>query len=418
MNRHHIWFLLFLLMAIVAPKISLSWIVGGNNSLSLGIIGLLGWLIFTKRGQIKVVESNQKYLLKIILCIGLYCLTISVFTLNIVSILYSIQYFMYIFLSLLVYRRYLNEIVISQIGMNTLVNILLVVGFISALGVFLSLAVGPIYASQVGAYTIHWNGLNLTRGVGFYSSANFAGTFQMIFSLVGIFLQKYATLRYKKLITFLIIVSLLLTFSRSAIFSFIIAFCFVYGIRLFSGLLNNNLKLKLKSALILILVINIFVIFVISLYLNKNSVILQGFFGEQFSNDLLSRTEKWNSGWSMWLEMSKTQEVLGVGFRNSMQINPITGAWMTPHNFYIAFLIEFGLIGLALYLIIIISMFLRTCLNIYNKFEQMNKFILGTFIALMIQNYSELFLYDPVLVSILILVIYFSIYQKHLKLGN
>src|SRR5207237_6253817 len=91
---------------------------------------------------------------------AIYVFSISLASLNEISILYAAQYFLYVFMGVALLSKYLTKAVAAH-ELTISVKILSVVGLIYATGVIASVFFGALYEGQVVGAVRRWNGLEI-----------------------------------------------------------------------------------------------------------------------------------------------------------------------------------------------------------------------------------------------------------------
>jgi len=425
MKSDHICFTIFLFLLFIAPEIPLSFIhISGPalSSISIAFLGLIFWLIVNPK-PIKVLKKRAS-LGFLVVSFAIYAFLISIMSDNLVSILYSLQYLFYALFGFLVLRTYLIKSSISE-ELNNTFGIFIVIGLIFSLGIIISVIIGPIYPHQTLWTARIMEDTIIQRGVGFTENPNAAGGLQIIFLAASIFLYP-SHWRYKPIALAVMAIGLFVTFSRSALISFFAAgFALVFFSLLHTmhtGKVCRQVAHYLATCAILACIFLLigFIIIICSAPDAFKSIIMSTIlFGLGISSDYSSigkdtytRLQLWQSGINNWINQGDLEAFFGIGFHNSNIINEY-GVFSTPHNLYINVLSDFGIVGLFL----IIFALLGPIINAMSKFytnpraSRLYSFSLLSITALGIHNMTEIFLYSPKYVIMLL----FSIFIIEIK---
>lgn len=420
MKRNHICFCIVILLLFIFPKISTESInLPAASSISLGFIGLVGWAIISPRYLLfylnNLKERGVFSVINLPFLFSCYIIVTSLLSENFISLIYAIQYSLYLILSIALFSGYFNEVFrLNQ--SHYLFNIISWISLIFSIGAIVSIFTGPIYPHQVitPLRTLE-NNIYFPRAIGFTENANFTGGILIVFFAFNWFL--YSRKRFQKFWNILEFTALLMTISRSAILSIIAAFLFYTFLRLFFA------KIFDKRVFMLLIIIPFVILFVLTIMLlffdesiTSNLIGSFGFGGDyRIDSDTDERLGLWNNGLQNWLNGNGFQIIFGQGFRNSFSTTGI--AWETPHNLYIAMLGDFGIAGILLFVSPLIFVLLQTSIDICRiKKPGIESFTMVSLLGLLIHNGTEVFFYSPVIMSLAVIVI--TLYTQKSEVQN
>jgi len=414
---HFIFGSLFILL-LIAPQIPIGNLTGfKRNTLSLGFIPLLLWLIFSPREVIKSLRNiySKEGLIIITITMGVIRTLV---LLEIVSTLYAIQFWFYAFFSFLFFSSYF-KIVIKKKQFSVLIKILILIGVIYASGCIISTFIGPIYPYQAGATRAYWGGGWVQKGTGFAEGQNSAGVILSTLLWLAIFLFSHHKITKKWIISIIIIgLGLFSTLSRGAIFSFILGLLIFLILLLIRTLKTSYIKRFLFRKLLIIFIINIIIFFSLAtistlLFPSYSTGILRGFGinnSQQVVYDATQRFLRWSEGIKFWEKQRTINQLIGGGFRSSSYQDK-SGLWHTPHNFYISVLGDFGIIGLLMFVVIVlVSIIIEKGLKLLTQKRNIaiNSFVFTSLISISINNFLGPYIYSPVILTLFILVLSIS----------
>lgn len=410
MSRNHIGFTLFMLLLLIAPQIPIE-VPGGieRSCVSLGLAGLVIWFLACPKRPFSFPRIGAWHPLFWIIIFAAYAFIVSLLSRSMVSIVYSVQFLAYAVLGTILMRRYARYSMKTNASKTN--RILFGIAILFSLGILISVLTGPIYPHQT-VTAKRWGGFYIRRGPGFCGNANMAGAVVTFFIAACIYLYR-GKIWKKWILLCLISLALLLTLSRSAIISFLLALIFVCLLDNLRPVVQRaSIKVSvLKNMGFVISALSILVILIgLGIYLLNKSLplaILSGFglSGEHglISSDMAARFNLWWWGLNNWASQGLLKMIFGGGFRSSMTIASI-GAWKTAHNIYITILGDFGVVGLTLFLTALFVAFFRYArLLLTDKAGRIERFGLVAVLALSIQNMTGVFFYSPVCLSLLIL---------------
>ncbi len=405
-TRDDICFALFLFLLFIAPEVPLGAILQGVpalSSISFGFVGLLLWLIVSPKPVLKIRTQPSWGIL--VVSFAIYAWFVSMFSGKITSILYASQYFFYTLFGFLVLRTYLARAYKSD-KLNDVFAVFIIIGLIYSIGTIISVFVGPIYP-ELTQWTVRMvEGSAIQRGVGFSENPNASGGLQIFFLAASIYL--YPThQRYQWLAVAIMGSGLLVTLSRSALLSFMFAFIALGYIWFLRTVLNGkisrqsiyhmaNLAFLISGCLIIPLGI-VYLFGTFELGATKTALLGLGIANDSLIRaDTATRLELWYWGINNWIEQGEFDMLFGVGFHNSQAVNQY-GTFSTAHNFYISALNDFGIVGLLVIICAIIGSISKASSRFITNPKRSNiySFAFLTISALSIHNLSEVFLYSP-----------------------
>jgi hypothetical protein len=410
--RDHIGFALFMFLLLIAPKVPLGAIFGiaKKSSMSLGIIGLVLWYITSFKKPFYFPRIKISHPLCWLIIFAVYAFIISLFFINIISVIYSVQYLLYVLIGTILMKRYSPNF--TNENCRCAYSILFAVAVVYSLGIIVSIFSGPIYPHQVLFTHGEWGGLLVQKGVGFAENQNMAGPVVMFFTAACIYLY-HGKIWKKWIFLTLLLFALLGTLSRGSIFSFILAAIFVYcmdNAEPFSQ--RVAIKVTVFRDVVFFMLVMSFLIILIALgmyFFNKSYLIAiltgLGLDSQQgvVTRDVGARIYRWNGGINNWTSQSITKMIFGGGFRSSMVLEHNFRAWKDADNMYITFLGDFGIVGLVLFLVaLFVAFFHYIRLFLVGKAQNFEKFGLLVLLSLSIDNMTGSFFYSPICLSLLI----------------
>ena len=416
MKKDHMLFMIFLILTFIAPKVPANLIIDApeRSTISLGFIGLAAWVVFSPGTSIIGLRrlSNSYGLLLVLF--AAYGFFVSFLSIKLISIAYSLQYLSYTMVGLIVLRGYFIRCIKLK-EVKVAFKIITLVGIIFSLGIIVSIINGPLYPHQVQWTAKIIDGVRVERGVGFAENVNGAAATMLFFVPFVIFLNTYQDkIRRGMLLVFLSGIALLCTLSRSAFFSLVVSLLVVgyfLWLRIMIKRLVSREKARFAVSFILISVILIIVFFSVFFVLVENNYkeVLLSLFGignnKFIANDVFDRFSIWANGIKQIAKHNDQMILFGQGFRSSQTINEY-GVWNSPHNVYIAFLGDFGVLGLLLFLACLVgSMISAFCNIIISKNAVVGYFFLVSLMSLSIHNLSEAFFYSPLVVILLLIML-------------
>jgi len=415
MRHDHFCFGLFLTLLFIAPKLPVGMILEGGSplsSLSLGFVGLLFWLIVSPKLLFYFGRRLRSSWGVLVVFFTVYAWIVSAFSGSTISILYATQYLFYGLFGFLILGSYLWKASTLD-ELDKVFSVIIVIGTIYSIGVLVSIFTGPIYPHQTLSTARLWGGFRIQQGVGFSENQNGAGGVLIFFLVANIFLYPHRW-RWQLLAIGVMGLALLMTLSRSAIFSFMlgcIVLLSIWFLRiLFTKRVNRRSVHRVMTSAFLIIGVLIMAVLGYFLFLsppNQRLIlsILSGFgIGDAplLYKSVIDRLELWSGGLNWWIR-GKLSALFGVGFRNSIIIGEY-GAWSTPHNFYINILGDFGLVGFLMFISALIGSisYAVSRMLISQRKSGAYPFVFLFISALSIHNLTGTFLYSPIYLTLLL----------------
>lgn len=385
MIRRHICWTIFLVLLMIAPELPLNWLgLPTKSTLSLGFIGLIVWAIVCPSDFFSFLKIRKRATLHyLMIAFVVYAFIVSVLSLNKISLLYALQYLFYGLIGGSLIRQYVARCYRTK-DLKAVGRITTSVGIIYAMGVLLSLFVGPIYKEQAGWTQRLVGETFIQRGTGFAENPNHAGGILLFFTATALFL--YPSKRATWFVFGIVVLGLIATFSRSAIVAGAVAYISLASLWVLRAFFVGRISKMVVSMAGLIGMSAVIVVVVI--------VSFGGAFG-QWSEDLGTRLEIWTQGLEHWAQQGFVNMLVGVGFYGSFEISSF-GTWRTSHNFYIAVLNDFGIIGTLLVISIIAgSLFaVGRKLLVYGEMINIYSLVWVVLVGTYVHNMTEIFLYS------------------------
>lgn len=417
MTRDHYGFFIFLTCLLIAPEVRIGDLFGlpGRANVSLGLVGLIIWALLSPRHLIKIKRIFYYTPAYGLIVFSAYALVISFISCNVISIVYASQFFVYGFLAFHMVSGYFKEAT-EHNQLSVIANIILSITIIVIFGTVFSFFFGPIYPQQAFWFARKVDDIWVQRAVGFIGNPNLAAAILLMLIPLSLSISGTGANKWRSGVILLGMLALLITISRSAILSGIIAFCIVVIIRCFRLFYIGRIRLKIIAFILLIIVIMLLIVCVLP-FLNLNTKYLLGVLS--IGTDVGGIGERfaiWKSWFDTWKEVGLFHQLFGAGFRSGTEIS-IYGTFSTPHNSYVEMLIDFGVFGLILFILPLIWTIFRALarLIIYRQAD-VEIFMLIGLLASAIHNMSETFFYSPNILSlIIIMLLYYHIYTKNLQ---
>jgi O-Antigen ligase len=412
MTSNHLLFAAFIACLLLAPKVPLA--LAGlplKTGISPAVFFLLVWALvspeYVVRGRLPLRNSAVAGLLGF----AVYAFCISAVSMEWVSVLYAGQYLIYAILGTVLLQAYLNE-AMNRGELRRSFQIMAFLGTVFAIGVIVSVWTGPFFPHQTQWTERDWNGLTLQRGAGFADGVNTAAA--SLLTMTPFLLYVYSReSRWGFLLAVTGILAIFATLSRGAV----IALIFSIGIVIIIGLMRTALTLavSVSSARRLIfrgmtaLAFGVIVFAVVSQggFEDAASAVQLGVgLGDTtiVSDDFDLRAQIWEESLRQWMSGNTFELLFGNGFRMTGNLDEYSEAWFTPHNLYLAFLGDFGLIGSGLFMIAFLLALLKASRDVlfFSERKPATKATFVVLIALAIHNVTEAFLYSPILLTLVI----------------
>ena len=401
MRRDDLFFGLFVALSTIAPEVPLR--VPGESvraTLSLGLPALVAWratrLCHRRARHAPCPRSASR----LWLVFGYYVLAATTLAWALdgsgrLSILYAVQYFLYLFLGHALLPRYIWELHTER-RLSALVGVLSILAGVYACGCLVSVVTGPIYPHQAGWVGRLWTGGRLPQGVGFAVTSPAAASVLLTFLPFALVRPGARCRRISVWLALILLVALASTLSRAAFVACVAGLAYFGLLKLVRVLLFRKMS---RSTLFVGVVLCVLSLATASLYLLGSdspirSEVTSIYFGDQFAESLQFRSHLWSEGLSSWWQASARHVLLGRGFRGSMELS--RGSWISQHNTYIAVLGDFGLVGLLLFSAPFVLVLRKASLT-----TVLTRGIPGHEVALLLltfqltMNFSETFLYSP-----------------------
>lgn len=320
-------------------------------------------------------------------------------------------------------------------------RILMAFGLLYAAGVIVSIWTGPFYPHQVLWYKRMIYGFVIPRGVGFAEGTNMAGAVLLIFSaLIGFQYEG----KGRVIVLLIVLTGLCFTYSRAAIISFIVSVLGLWLCEGFFSVLKGRFEYKmlfkpatLCCGLVAVYLIGSYIIpphtklkaIAVSFGISGASATSSAIKadrtdpvkadrtgpvkGGRTGNNLVKqvkagRYKYWEAALTSYLEEVPLKKVFGRGFRQSSIISEY-GAWETPHNMYLALLLDFGLAGLAIFMMPFLVYFVQVAKMMATGSNRLNRGCSVAVMGLLLMNLTEAYFYSPVLIILLLLL--FELHQ-------
>lgn len=408
MKKDHILFLLTLVLIFISPKFPIGQyitVLPDKSGISLGLLGFIIWAAFRPLYLIRIPNKVSSTLLWVFF--ALYILIISFISFNLSSIAYALQFFLYSYFVIFLIGNYLWRAQLHG-EIPTMLRIIAFVSVVYGLGSIISVFTGPIYPHQVMAHARLWDGKWLQQGVGFGVNQNGVGGILLFFISFAWFCWQKNSLK-EIAVLFILFVAIISTMSRSAIVALAISIIFTMMMTILALIFNYySISLKRFTTCLLILIIVMLTVFSGIQFNGTNNDYLAWMFKEGFAagdvTDMLegesARFTAWEKGIDNWSESGSFHLLFGQGMKASSSFNSTN--WNSPHNLYIAFLGDFGLLGFLLFLLVILYYFYRS-LTLSLSGNRIGFFGLFFLTGLLFHNMTECFLYGIEYVIILLI---------------
>ena len=316
----------------------------------------------------------------------------------------------HIVLGYLLLSAYLKKLATHD-KLKVALDIMAFVFFIYSFGVIISVFTGPFYPWQVQFYGRTWGGVLITQGVGFSGGTNGAGAMLIVINSFFWFAYRHKG-KLSLILAAISFLALLLAVSRGAVFGYIIGVTFLYFLLILRILVrphNSKEELRIVIGISSLLVVTVFLLLIIvsvpKLNYFRSLVLGFGITGtEILDSDLLTRFDLWKAGIKAYLNNGFISQLIGKGFRNTDYVNEL-GAWITPHNFYINSLDDFGIIGTTLFIVSFAIFIIKAVSNILvSNGTKIFKFSFVAIIGLINMNMTEVFFYSTTLIIMTLLI--------------
>lgn len=415
MSKHNIGFALFLFCLFIAPDLPTS-ILGLSSSdevgIPMGFAGLAVWFLLSSPslGIKNIYRINHIFLLALF---GCYIVIVSMYSLRLLSALYAMHYFYYILLCGALIPSYLKY-KINQGRLSEVFNIFALISAVYIFGLIISFWTGPIYPDKVMASTRYYEGIAVQRAAGFSASVNGAGLMAAIMAAFFLFIYSRQT-KLGYLLAVLSLLGMVLTLSRSAVLSFIVA-AIALGLLCIVRILAARFRrpsVPRFTPLLAVALVAVAAVAAGALSLSpqgRQLVVQTTYYGLGLdravaAKDTDLRIEIWQQGLRSWAERPALQKMFGAGFFNSSRTSR-SGAYITSHNVYIQMLNDFGIVGVLFFVSLLATLIWRAMFNIVKYgYNNIDAFCFMGLTVTAVHNMSEVFLYHVSAVTLLILLI-------------
>jgi hypothetical protein len=392
----------------------------------IAILVLLIWMVL-RPGWLSLRSARHSPEIAGLVLFALYAFAISLASFNEISILYAAQYLIYVCVGSALLNQYLTKAVAAD-ELTTTIRILAVVGLVYASAVVLSVFYGPVYEAQVLSAERRWQGFKIPQGVGFAEGPNNAAAVLLAVVPIVLLLFRPKRAMIHWLFGSLLLMALVMTISRSALLSFVLALGALGAVTVVRWILRAHMPIRAVSAMVLTTVslVTIWMIVEGVVYetaseeFGKAIAVGMGF-GETaiVSEDMELRARFWEEAVDTWMNSPAYEQLFGKGFRAIFQLNDDELAWASPHSAYLGMLVDCGIIGLVLFITPLLRFVLSAGLEICrSKPTAIKKTSYVVVLALMGHNLSEVFFYSPVVITLVLIILLLSaIEDRTLWLG-
>ncbi len=415
----HLMFFLSLCMMFIAPRlpVALFGISGPSKStISMALFAFAIWVLLKPSRLIQFPKEAGKLPLFII-WFSIYSIISTLSSGNLSNLITSVQYFLYAYLGVMLLSHYLSA-VINAGQFQTSMKIIVFISFVYAVGVIVSMWTGPIYPYQILDIGRNWGGVYLTQGVGFGVNANGVSGILAVFCCLVIVLYKET--KFKRAMTIVVLItSLFLTISRAGIIGFMLGMIFVATLIITRNIItgiktrgNIYIRFGLSYTLICVL-LAIFMYFETKPNIKRSLLVGLGLGNTGIMEIESARTNTWKKGLENW-QNGPTLEILkGRGFRGTASDEEDYIA--TSHNFLIAALGDFGLLGTLLFFVSYLWLLLNA-VGLVMTDNKVGTFGVWTFVSLLFLNMTDSFFYGVEFVFLLTFIsILIGINSKSIK---
>lgn len=403
-RNDHLMFFLTMVFMFIAPRVSASIFgIGGpsKSTISLALAPLLVWAVLNPSRLIQYPQNAGRLPLFIIWFSGFSILS-TLLTGNLGNLVNALQYFLYAYLGVMLLSHYLQA-AISSDQLQTAIKMALFVAVPCALGVVVSVWTGPFYPHQVLEIGRHWQGVLLMQGVGFGVNANSVSGVLSWFNVLTISLYE-ASGGKRAAVIGLLTCALFLTISRAGIGSFFLGMLAVMAFIFLDIVINRRMSKGYFDRLIMLGAMFFCVVIGVALFAlykpTLGSSIAEGFGlgGTSIVGSESGRISAWQRGIDKWVDSPLFEAVKGYGFRGSSSI--MENYIETSHNFFVSVLGDFGIIGLALFVISYVWLLFKA-IGLLMSSDKIGIFGTWSLVALLLQNMTETFFYGIEYVFIL-----------------
>lgn len=393
MNRHDAGFALTLALLLLAPGIPV-----GSGFASLAGLGLVIWF-FLSFDQPLLMFQRLPSLLGL-LAFAVYALLVSLASLQSGSIIYAVQFGFYVLMAAMLLPAYLGN---EQRRRNAW-RIVAVIGSIYCVGLLVSLVTGPIYPWQARGWHKFYDGVWIPRGHGFSDAANTAGGIAAVLVCFSMFLYRRSPTRVA--LAALMVAGVLATLSRGAIAAFIAAIAFIVFLAAVRPLLGAPVArvrmFAIRSGTLILFASLPLAAIVLQPVLEMVEPAAKRLFldGEYRTQDIALRLDQWLGGAERWANRdSMVVQMFGAGFRSGGIDEG--GIYTTAHNAYVEALLDFGVVGLLLFGMLLMVTIVRFSAGFV---QPLGRFALAGLMVLIVHNGTEVFFWTPEMAVLLVLL--------------
>lgn len=407
MKRDHFFYTLTLALMFLAPRVPTSLLISSaptKSSISLAIVGLGLWAVW--RPNYILRPRMQLGVLHLFLLIyAAYGLTVTMLNFDSSGTPYAAQNLLYAFLAAMLITNYIYY-ACRYNQFDKVIRRTVAIAVIYAFGVIISYWTGPIYPEQVMEYGRFWAGVYYSQGIGFGVNQNSVGGAMLVFLPVIVLI--YSAKGFQRAaLSVISIAALLLTISRAAILGCAVGFAAMYlaiAVRPWFGLGSTRKQKRTivwATCMAAAVAGGLFVL--LSMNDELRTSVIEGFGLGSYGlyETETARTHAWNRGISFWKENSIPGIVFGEGFRGSAIVSD--QYFGTAHNFFLAALGDFGVIGFLLFFVPYLALLWRSWL-IAMRGERRGVFGVWTLFSLFFLNLTETFFYGVEFVFLLTFV--------------
>ena len=404
MDRPRLGFGLFLVTLLIAPRVP----VGGfaaSVSISLGAVGLVLWLMLAPRLPVRAVLTMPTILG--LIGFSVYAWLISFYSGSLTAVAYGAQYALYAVGGGALIPAY----ILHSERQGRLAEVWRVVAWVGAIylgGIIVSLWTGPIYPYQVASGGKIYGSFVIPRGSGFSQSVNAAGGISAVLATFYLFLYRPSG-RLSLPLSALGLAGLVATLSRSAVVAFGAAVCVsAVVLALHAILIRGAVRVRLRLPVVPIALLSAAIIAgVVSFQQPIVAAAWQRLLldREQQTTDVDTRLQIWQGHASAWASKDFADQLTGSGFRSSGLIEN-SNVYSSAHNVYIEFLIDFGIVGLLIFVGTIMTAWLKALYVVFvQRDNRLAMFCLTGLTVLIVHDMTEDFFYDMVTLTFLILLL-------------
>ena len=265
------------------------------------------------------------------------------------------------------------------------------------------------------------DGFTIPRGVGFAEGTNTAGAVLLVFSALLAFQSQ---LKWRPLLLTILIGALVFTYSRAAILSFYFGVLGLWVVDFFCVMIKGRFQTKMAFK-VCALFCGLAIVYFIGAHIvppdTKLEAVAESFgIGDDISvsqpakNGLVEqmkkhRTQYWQAALDSYLKEDTASKIFGAGFRQSCLISK-SGSWLTPHNWYLAILFDFGLVGSVLFIVLFATYFIQVTKLMVKGDERLNRGCIVAITGLLLMNLTETYLYSPVIMALMMFL--FELHNK------